>query len=204
LGTSADYARGYADGLAGRNFSTIESASYEEGYTDGKAAAAPDNRPLPPTFKGWILEYDGTTQTVLHDNTELRPIWNYEAADTDGFHSGSDTFITVPEGLEGWYALNLIVIWGGEDPDEDTEVGRRSVGFVRNDYDDPVPGFWQGMDLRSGNTMTSTINSIALLNAGDTLEVSLQCAYANDDLRIMFDPGYEDDTVWMGRYIGPA
>jgi len=140
MGTSADYARGYADGLAGRNFSTIESASYEEGYTDGKAAATHTAGIPAGGAQGTVLSKASPTDFDLEwaagggaavpvlgfaTNSNNPPqiadgpqtLLNLDTANFDPYGfcvdiGGGELQWTVPEGQTGTYLYVAKFIWG--------------------------------------------------------------------------------------------
>ena len=127
-------------------------------------------------FAGWQLN----RTTDLDFAAGVQDItWTVRDLDTDGFHSGSDAFITVPAGLGGTYLINVVLVILAQGSLSATAL----VFAIKNTTD----VFAFGAVGDAAGTPNPAIGSIAFiidLAVGDTLKLEIQ---SGNDWELQWD-----------------
>lgn len=91
---------------------------------------------------------------------------DYDAWDTDGFHTPPDAIITIPDGLDGIYDAKAVAQM------DNSPTGNRAMRFLVNSVDVFGASSADAADTLGAKTSLTATEELEL-NAGDTIEVQI-------------------------------
>jgi len=115
----------------------------------------------------WDASQSCTNNTI----TEISA-WNQTLEDTDGFHSGTNAYMTIPAGMSGYYMVTVYGYWNSH-----SSAGkRRMVGLDRRSVDNPLSSLYRWVESPNDDQNDYFHQEMTILMhllAGDTLRAVL-------------------------------